>query len=140
MPLFIKYLSRGTILACEIGATSNNVKSTGKIAGKMDLTDRSAERAAVIATARRSNRCQEGEDPVEAQLERWSAQIDRLASKAERPGVVIPFDYILYIDELKALRAIAQAAFDAFLRASDADRPRLEAEWKIAWSELGASF
>lgn len=77
---------------------------------------------------------------MEAQLKRWNARIDNLATRTQLAGVGAGFDALLYIDELKALHAIAQAKFDAFGAAKDAVRPRLQIELDQAWRELECAF
>ena len=77
---------------------------------------------------------------MEAQLKLWGLKIDALAAKTQKAGVRVGFDALIYVDELKALRAIAQARFDEFRAAGDAERERLEAEMRSAWSELDAAF
>jgi len=79
-------------------------------------------------------------EKMEAQLKLWSLKIDALAAKTQKAGVRVGFDALIYIDELKALRAIAQARFDEFRAAGGADRKRLEAEMRSAWNELDAAF
>ena len=79
-------------------------------------------------------------EKMEAQLKLWSLKIDDLAAKTQRAGVQAGFDALMYIDELKALHAIAQSKFDEFRAAGDAERARLKAEMKSAWNELDAAF
>jgi hypothetical protein len=77
---------------------------------------------------------------MEAQLKQWSLKIDILAVKTQRSGTQAGFDALMYIDELKALHAIAQSKLDAFKSAGDTERARLKAEMKSAWNELAAAF
>jgi hypothetical protein len=83
---------------------------------------------------------------MEAQLKLWSAKIDHLAAKTQAAGVQARFDALMYVDELKALHAIAQAKLIEFkaailaATAGDTKRTRLQAEMKKAWSELDAAF
>ena len=46
----------------------------------------------------------------------------------------------MYVDELKALHAIAQSRFDEFRAAGDAGRAPLKAGMESAWNELDAAF
>jgi len=77
---------------------------------------------------------------MEAQLKRWSLEIDRLAAQTQMAGVHAEFDSLLYIDELKVLHAIAQTKFDEFRVLEDTRRARLRAEMKMAWHDLETAF
>lgn len=77
---------------------------------------------------------------MEAQLGRWKAKIDNLAARAPVPSGQTRFDAQLYIDELKALHAIAQTRFDDFKAATAPERTRCEAEFRSAWHELDGAF
>jgi hypothetical protein len=79
-------------------------------------------------------------EKMEAQLKVWSLQIDDLAAKTQRPGVQAGFDAIMYIDEMKALLAIAQSKCSEFRAAGGTGRVRLTAEMDSAWNELDAAF
>jgi hypothetical protein len=82
-------------------------------------------------------------ETMEAQLELWSSKIDQLAAKTESAGVRAGFDVVTYIDELKALRAIAHSKlveFKAAVAVEDARRTRLKAAMKGTWNELDAAF
>ena len=77
---------------------------------------------------------------METQLKLWSSKIDRLAAKTQRVGFQARFDTLLYIDELKALRVIAQSKFDEFRAAEGKEQKRLKAGLKSAWNDLDAAF
>lgn len=77
---------------------------------------------------------------MEAQLKLWSLEIDDLAAKTHLAGTRSGFDALMYVDELKALHAIAQARFDEYRAAGDAERARLRATMKRAWDELDDAF
>jgi len=79
-------------------------------------------------------------EKMEAQLKRWRVKIDNLTAKTQTAGVQAGFDALMYVDELKALHAIAQSKFDEFRKAGDTERRRLKAEMKSAWNELDAAF
>ena len=79
-------------------------------------------------------------EKMEAQLKRWRVKIDNLAAKTQTAGVQAGFDALMYVDELKALHAIAQSKFDKFRKAGDTERGRLKTEMKSAWNELDAAF
>ena len=81
-----------------------------------------------------------GVDKMEARLKLRSLQIDELVAKTQMPGVRAGFDTLMYIDELKALHAIAQSKFDEFRAAGDMGRARLKPEMESAWNELDAAF
>ena len=79
-------------------------------------------------------------EQMEAQLKLWCSKIDDLAAKTQKAGVRIGFDALMYVDELKALRATAQTRFDEFRAAGDAERESIEAEMRSVWDELDAAF
>jgi hypothetical protein len=79
-------------------------------------------------------------EAMEAQLRLWSLKIDNLAAKTQVVGAKAGFDALMYVDELKALRAIAQSKLDAFRAAGGAKQMRLEVEMKRAWDELDTAF
>ena len=79
-------------------------------------------------------------EAMEAQLKLWSSKIDTLAAKTQAVGVQAGFDALMYVDELKALRAIAQSKLDEFKAAGGMKEARLEAEMKSAWDRLDAVF
>ena len=79
-------------------------------------------------------------EKMEAQLKRWSLRIDHLAAKTQVAGVHAGFDALIYVDELKALHAIALTKFNAFKAGEDTRRARLKAEMKSAWDDLDAAF
>ena len=79
-------------------------------------------------------------DKMEARLKLRSLQIDELVAKTQMPGVRAGFDTLMYIDELKALHAIAQSKFDEFRAAEDAGKTRLKPGMEGAWNELDAAF
>ena len=72
----------------------------------------------------------------EAQLKLWESQIHHLAIKTQVAGVEPGFDAVMFVDELKALQAIARSNFAEFRVARDADRKRLKAEMKKSWKDL----
>lgn len=76
----------------------------------------------------------------ETQLGLWARKIDDLAARTLVTNVRIAFDAHLYIDELKALLAVAQAKFDELDTAKNGNRPRIEAGLKAAWGDLEAAF
>jgi hypothetical protein len=79
-------------------------------------------------------------EKMEAQLRRWSLKIDHLAAKTQVPGVQAGFDALIYVDELKALHAIALAKFNEFKTGEATRRSRLQEEMKSAWDDLDAAF
>jgi hypothetical protein len=81
-----------------------------------------------------------GVEEMEAQLEHWSSQIDRLAAETQGAEVQARFDALMYVDELKALHAIARSKLIELQGAEDATRARLQAEMKGAWDDLDAAF
>lgn len=79
-------------------------------------------------------------DQMEAQLAHWRVKIDHLAARVRIAGAPARFEDVMYIDELKALHAIAQSRLDEFRAATGTERALLESELKSAWDELGAAF
>lgn len=77
---------------------------------------------------------------MEAQLKRWSLKIDRLAARTQVAGVHAGFDAIMYLDELKALHAVAQSRFDEFRAVEDGRKARMLVQMKSALEELDAAF
>jgi hypothetical protein len=77
---------------------------------------------------------------METQLKLWGTRIDKFAARTQKAGSLARFEDLLYIDELKALLAIAQSKLDEFRAGGDAERARLEAEVKSACNELDAAF
>lgn len=79
-------------------------------------------------------------EKMEAQLEHWSREIEKLAAKTQKAGVRAKFDALMYIDELKAAHAVAQSKLSEFRAVEETSRARLEAELKSAWNDLDAAF
>lgn len=79
-------------------------------------------------------------EKMESQLQRWGLKIRQLAAKAEAAGGQVGFDTLMYIDELKALYAIAQAKVDELRAEPGNGRARLKAELKRACRDLDAAF
>ena len=79
-------------------------------------------------------------EKMEAQLKLWGLQIHKLVAKIQKAGARARFEDLMYIDELKALHAIAQSKLDELRAAGDTRRARLKAEMENAWNELGAAF
>jgi hypothetical protein len=89
---------------------------------------------------RREKAMEVGALKMEGQLRRWGVRIDNLAAKTLQGGVAVRFDTHMYVDELKALHAIAQTKFDQYKVASGPERTRLAAEVQSAWNELDTAF
>jgi hypothetical protein len=77
---------------------------------------------------------------LEAQLGLWRLKIDDLVAKTQLTAVPATFDALMYIDELKALHAIAQSRFDEFRAARAPERARLKSKLKRAWKDLDVAF
>lgn len=73
---------------------------------------------------------------MEAQLRNWHLKIDRLAAAIQVAGVPVDFEALVYIDELKALHAIARSKLDQFKAAESTERGHLETGMRSAWSDL----
>jgi VIT1/CCC1 family predicted Fe2+/Mn2+ transporter len=79
-------------------------------------------------------------EKMTAQLKLWSLKIDHLDAKTQKAGARARFENLMYVDELKALYAIAQLKFDEFRTAGDTERAHLKDEMSGAWNELDAAF
>lgn len=77
---------------------------------------------------------------MEAQLKKWSVKINALVARTQMAGVHPTFGALMYIDELKALHALAQLKLDEFLAEEDTDNTRARAELDDAWKDLVAAF
>jgi hypothetical protein len=77
---------------------------------------------------------------MEAQLKLWRSKIDGLAAETHMAGARSGFDALMYVDELKALHAIAQERFDEYKSAGEAERAHLQGTLKSAWGELDAAL
>jgi hypothetical protein len=75
-------------------------------------------------------------EKMEAQLKRWSLEIEKIAAKTQGAGVRARFDALMRIDELKAAHAVAQSKLGEFKAAGETNRTRVEGELKSAWSDL----
>jgi hypothetical protein len=76
---------------------------------------------------------------MEKQLRSWRRTIDRLAAAVHGVGTGEQFDALLYIDELKALHAVARFRLEAFKVAGSVERALLAAGLKGAWDEMDAA-
>ena len=77
---------------------------------------------------------------METQLRTWRSEIDRLARAVHGVGSDGEFDALLFIDELKALHAIACFKLDEYKAAEGEERRRLDSGLKGAWVDLGAAL
>ena len=75
-----------------------------------------------------------------AQLAIWGRKISELSGKTQRAGARARFEDLLFIDELKAMHAIAQTKFDDLGAATGPQRAGLEVEVQRAWADLAAAF
>lgn len=75
-----------------------------------------------------------------AQIAIWGRKISELSEKAQRVGARTRFEDLLFIDELKALHAIAQSKLDEFGATTGPQRAGLEIEVQSAWVDLAAAF
>jgi hypothetical protein len=79
-------------------------------------------------------------EKLEAQLELWSLDIQARAVRTRMTGGQGSFDTLIYIDELKALHAIAQLKCSKFKAARGVRRDRLKAEMEMAWKDLDTAL
>ena len=79
-------------------------------------------------------------DKMEAQLERWSARIDRVAARTEVVGAFVSIEEHHRIDELRVRRAIAQARFEAYRTADPAKRESQGMEDMESFGDSTATF
>jgi len=77
-------------------------------------------------------------EEMETRLRLWSLKIDRLVAKTQIAGAQPSFEALMYVDELKALHAIAQSKLDEFRAAIDTERSRLKTEMRSALKDLEA--
>ena len=73
---------------------------------------------------------------MEAQLDRWSLRIDRIAARSNGCGDWVTIGDGQRLEDLRVRRAIAQTRFDAYRMADDAQRESLRAGVEHAWNEL----
>lgn len=78
-------------------------------------------------------------EKMEAQLHNWGSRIDQLSAKTLTPGARTSFDTLVYIDELKALHAIARSKLDEVKASSSTENILLETEAMSAWNDLRAA-
>lgn len=79
-------------------------------------------------------------DRMEAQLARWSARIDRLATPTESAGAATSIDRLQRLDELRFLRALARTRFDEFRTSEEERRPSLKRGVEQAWDDLAVAM
>lgn len=77
---------------------------------------------------------------MNAQLDVWAMKIEALTARYQEAGVMRRFDTVLYLDELRALHAVARCNLDAFRTAGGQERTDLEPGMKAAWDELAAAI
>jgi len=75
-----------------------------------------------------------------AQLANWGRKITELSEQAQRANAKVRFEDLLFIDELKALYAIAQTKFDELGAVTGPEQAGLEVEVQSAWVDLAATI
>jgi len=79
-------------------------------------------------------------EKMQAQLELWSLKIDKLAESTLKDGVEVGFDVHMHIDELKALRAIAQSTLIELKAGGAGKQTRLRAKMRSACDDLDTAL
>ena len=77
---------------------------------------------------------------MELQLGAWSAKIGSLNAAHLQSGVHARFETVIYLDELRALHAIARSNFDRYRAAGAPERAELEPALEAAWDELATAM
>jgi len=79
----------------------------------------------------------EYEKKLQAQLDEWSAEIDKLKAQAEGEKADKKIEYYEQIDKLKSMKASANEKLTELQNASDDAWEDLKAGIENAWSSLG---
>ncbi|MGD2171524.1 MAG: coiled coil domain-containing protein [Gammaproteobacteria bacterium] len=80
------------------------------------------------------------EKKLQAQLDEWSAEIDRLKAKADALEADAQIEYNQRIDDLVAMRKAADERLEELRNASDDAWEDLKAGADEAWSSLEKAF
>ncbi|RXJ90560.1 coiled coil domain-containing protein [Arcobacter sp. CECT 8983] len=82
----------------------------------------------------------EYERKLQAQLDEWSAEIDKLKAKAEGEKADKKIEYYEQIDTLKSMQANAEVKLSELKNASDNAWEDLKAGVDSAWESLGEAL
>jgi uncharacterized coiled-coil DUF342 family protein len=77
------------------------------------------------------------EQKLQAQLDEWGAQIDKLKAKADGAEADVQLEYYKQIEELRAMQESATDKLDELKDASDDAWEDLKAGIDNAWDSLG---
>ncbi len=80
------------------------------------------------------------EKKLQAKLDEWSAEIDKLKAKANSAEADTQLEYNRLIDELRTKQNEAQKKLDELKEASDDAWEDLKAGIENAWDSLGSSI
>lgn len=86
------------------------------------------------------NEKQAYEKKIQAQLDEWSVEIDRLKAKAEGLEADAQLEYHKRIDELRAMRETASERLDELRKSGDDSWEDLKGGVDEAWTQLEAAF
>ena len=73
---------------------------------------------------------------MKAQLDEWSAEIDKLQAKAEKAEAGLQIEYVKKLDELKSLRTAAKQKLTGIKESGDDAWNDFKAGLESAWNEL----
>lgn len=74
---------------------------------------------------------------LEAQLDEWSAEIDKLNVKADKAQADAKLEYYKQIEELRSMQEVASSKLTELKEASDDAWEDLKIGMDRAWSKLG---
>lgn len=77
------------------------------------------------------------EKKLEAKLDEWSAEIDKLKAKADEAQADVQLEYYKQIEELRSLQATANKKLVVLAKAGDDAWEDLKAGIESAWDSLG---
>ena len=80
------------------------------------------------------------EKKLQAQLDEWSAEIDKLKARADRAEADVQLEYYKHIEELRSMQDAARARLSALREAGDDAWEDLKAGIDSAWSSLGSAL
>lgn len=80
------------------------------------------------------------EQKLEAKLDEWGAEIDKLKAKADNAEADLKIEYYEQIDEMRSMQATANEKFIELKDASDDAWENLKAGIDNAWDSLGNAY
>ena len=76
-------------------------------------------------------------EKLEARLDQWQAEIDKLAAKADEAKADAKLKYLRQVEELRAMQDKARDQLEDLSNAQDAAWKDLKSGIESAWNELG---